>query len=181
MSLASYELADCLAAIKQKKGRFILAFSEENSNEPTKGFSLAPTPERATLLGMRDLFRRFSHRVSEIVGSPWAFVLATLIIVAWVLSGPSFHYSDTWQLVINTGTTIVTFLMVFLIQNTQNRDSRALHLKLDELLRSVGRARTGMVEVENMTDDELNTLEEEFTRLAREISERRAKREGKKV
>ena len=128
---------------------------------------------------MRDLFRRFSHRISEMVGSPWAFVLAVAVIATWVISGPTFGYSDTWQLVINTGTTIVTFLMVFLIQNTQNRDSRAVHLKLDELLRSVGRARTGLVEIENMTDEELTRLETEFRDLAEKISLKRAERGAK--
>ena len=83
---------------------------------------------------MQDLFRKFAHRMSEAVGSPWAFVIAVALIALWALTGPVFHYSDTWQLVINTSTTIITFLMVFLIQNTQNRDAKAMHLKLDELL-----------------------------------------------
>lgn len=127
---------------------------------------------------MRDLFRRFSHRTSELVGSPWAFMLAFIIILVWGITGPAFKFSDTWQLVINTGTTIVTFLMVFLIQNTQNRDSRAVHLKIDELLRSVGRARTSLVEIENMTDEELTKLELEFRMLAEKISAKRAERKS---
>ena len=104
---------------------------------------------------MRDHFRRFATRTSEAVGSPAAFILGLTLIVAWAVTGPLFGYSDTWQLVINTGTTIVTFLMVFLIQSTQNRDARAIHLKLDELLRGVKGARTAMVALENSTDEEL--------------------------
>ena len=127
---------------------------------------------------MEDLFRRFSHRVSEFVGSPWMFVMALLIIVFWALSGPAFGYSDTWQLVINTGTTIVTFLMVFLIQNTQNRDSRAQHLKLDELLRAVGRARTELSETEYMDEKALAALEAEFRGLAEKVARRRAEVSG---
>jgi low affinity Fe/Cu permease len=99
------------------------------------------------------------------VGSPWIFVLAVLLIVGWALSGPLFGYSDTWQLVINTTTTIVTFLMVFLIQNTQNRDSEAIHLKLDELIRAVHSARTRLVDLEDLSDEELQGLHEEFHEL----------------
>ena len=83
----------------------------------------------------RELFRHLAHWTAEIVGSVWVFAGALFLILVWLVTGPIFHYSDTWQLVINTGTTIVTFLMVFLIQNTQNRDARAIHLKLDELIR----------------------------------------------
>src|SRR6476469_1719416 len=117
------------------------------------------------LLPMREWFRKFAVGVSERVGSPWAFVLACAIIVAWVLTGPLFHFSDTWQLVINTGTTIITFLMVFLIQNTQNRDAKAIHLKLDELIRSIGKARNTLVNLESLTDDELARLQKEFALL----------------
>jgi len=111
---------------------------------------------------MNGLFRRFAHRSAELVGSPYAFLIATLIITGWALCGRAFHFSDTWQLVINTGTTIVTFLMVFLIQNTQNRDAKAIHLKLDELLRGVRGARNSLVHLEEMSDDELATLESQF-------------------
>src|SRR6476619_2533413 len=111
---------------------------------------------------MNDLFRKFAHKTSEIVGSPWAFIAAVAIIIAWVVSGPIFGFSDTWQLVINTGTTIITFLMVFLIQNTQNRDAKAIHLKLDELIRGVEGARTGLVDLEDLTDEELKRLQEQF-------------------
>jgi low affinity Fe/Cu permease len=102
---------------------------------------------------------------SEIVGSSWSFIGAVLIIIIWAATGPAFGYSDTWQLVINTGTTIITFLMVFLIQNTQNRDARAIHLKLDELLRSVEGARVSMANLENLPDEELQRLSEEFKQL----------------
>ena len=112
-------------------------------------------------------FRSLCRRVSGRIGSPWAFVLAVIGVVAWLASGPVFHYSDTWQLVINTSTTIITFLIVFLIQNTQNHDSRAIHLKLDELIRAVSEARTGMVDLEDLPDSELRRLEGEFQRLRR--------------
>jgi low affinity Fe/Cu permease len=114
---------------------------------------------------MNELFRKFAHKTSEAVGSPWAFTLAIVVIVAWAVTGPIFHYSDTWQLVINTGTTIVTFLMVFLIQKTQNRDSKAIHLKLDELIRCIKGARDEMVNLENLSDEELRRLQEEFVNL----------------
>ena len=111
------------------------------------------------------LFRRFSQHAATATGSAWAFALAVAVIVVWGVSGPAFHFSDTWQLVINTGTTIVTFLMVFLIQNTQNRDARAMHLKLDELLRAVDAARTSMVELEARSDAELDQVRAEFQEL----------------
>jgi low affinity Fe/Cu permease len=114
---------------------------------------------------MHELFRKFAHRMSAAVGSPWAFVLATTVIAVWALTGPIFHYSDTWQLVINTGTTIITFLMVFLIQNTQNRDAKAIHLKLDELIKGVTGARTKLVDLEELSDEELEELQEEFKRI----------------
>jgi low affinity Fe/Cu permease len=114
---------------------------------------------------LRELFRKFAHSASTAVGSPWAFILALAIIAVWAVTGPMFHFSDTWQLIINTGTTIVTFLMVFLIQNTQNRDATAVHLKLDELIRAVAEARTGMVDLEDLSDTELEKLHEEFKAL----------------
>ncbi len=101
---------------------------------------------------MQDAFRVFARQTSAVLGTAWAFVGAFLVIVVWALTGHIFHYSDTWQLIINTGTTIVTFLMVFLIQNTQNRDSKAVHLKLDELIRAVGGARNHMVDLERLSD-----------------------------
>jgi low affinity Fe/Cu permease len=114
---------------------------------------------------MREVFRKFASSTARIVGSPWIFVLAVLLIIGWGLSGPFFGYSNTWQLVINTSTTIVTLLMVFLIQNTQNRDSEAIHLKLDELIRAVHTARTSMVDLEDLSDDQLDKLRREFQRL----------------
>lgn len=114
---------------------------------------------------MSDAFRVFARTCSNVLGSPWAFVIALLIIVVWAATGPTFHYSDTWQLIINTGTTIVTFLMVFLIQNTQNRDAKAVHLKLDELIRALGGARNKLVDLEKLSDDDLKTLEAEFEKL----------------
>jgi low affinity Fe/Cu permease len=114
---------------------------------------------------LNEFFRKFSSVTSEIVGSSWSFIGAVLIIIIWGASGPGFGYSDTWQLVINTGTTIITFLMVFLIQNTQNRDARAIHLKIDELLRAQEGARTSMANLENLPDEELKRLSEEFKQL----------------
>ncbi|MEY2480675.1 MAG: hypothetical protein QOI04_1602 [Verrucomicrobiota bacterium] len=109
-----------------------------------------------------DAFRIFARRSSRVLGSAWAFAAAILIIVIWGMTGPTFHYSDTWQLIINTGTTIVTFLMVFLIQNTQNRDAKAVHLKLDELIRAVKDARNELVDLEELSDEELRKLERQF-------------------
>ena len=114
---------------------------------------------------MREIFRRLAERTAHAVGSYWAFLIALLTIVVWALTGPYFNYSDTWQLFINTGTTIVTFLMVFLIQNTQNRETRIVALKLDELLRGVEGARTGLVELDHMSDDDLELVRQEFARM----------------
>lgn len=114
---------------------------------------------------MRELFRKFANKTSDVVGSPWAFIAAVVLIVVWALTGPLFGFSDTWQLVINTGTTIVTFLMVFLIQNTQNRDAKAIHLKLDELIRSSKHARNSLVDLEDLSDEELQRFQREFKRL----------------
>jgi len=124
----------------------------------------------------REQFRKLAHATSCAVGSPYAFGLAVLTIVAWVACGPAFHYSDTWQLVINTGTTIVTFLVVFMIQNTQNRDSRAIHLKLDELIRAVDAARNRLVDIEDLPDEELAKLAQEFQRLRLGSRRRRPRR-----
>ena len=114
---------------------------------------------------MKDLFRKFSHRISITVGSPLAFILAVVIIVGWIISGPLFAFSDTLQLVINTGTTIITFLMVFLIQNTQNRDARAMHLKLDELIRAMRGARNSLVDLEDLSDAEVAGFALEFQKF----------------
>ncbi len=117
---------------------------------------------------MNEFFRKFASVTSTVVGSPWSFLVAVLIIIVWGVTGPMFDFSDTWQLIINTGTTIVTFLMVFLIQNTQNRDAKAIHLKLDELLRAMKGARTALVDLEDMSDEELEKLQKEFVRLRKE-------------
>ncbi len=114
-----------------------------------------------------EAFHQFAHQSAKIFGSAWAFVIALMVIVAWAITGPLFKFSDTWQLVINTSTTIVTSLMVFLIQNTQNRDARAIHLKLDELLRGVRNARTGLVSLEQLPEEELDRLSQEFDRIKR--------------
>jgi low affinity Fe/Cu permease len=112
-----------------------------------------------------DAFRIFARHSAVALGSAWAFAGAVLVILAWIISGPTFHFSDTWQLVINTATTIVTFLMVFLIQNTQNRDAKAVHLKLDELIRAVKGARNHLVDLEDLSDEELKKLEQQFQDL----------------
>jgi len=114
---------------------------------------------------MREVFRTIAERTAYAVGTYWAFLLAVLTIVVWALTGPYFGYSDTWQLFINTGTTVVTFLMVFLIQNAQNRDARIMELKLDELLRGVEGARTGFVTLDHMSDEELERIQQEFSHL----------------
>jgi low affinity Fe/Cu permease len=118
-----------------------------------------------TFPDMHERFRILAYRVSDAVGSPWAFALALGTVLAWAVTGPLFHYSDGWQLTINTATTIVTFLMVFLIQTTQNRDARAVHLKLDELIRSTRNARNFFADLEDATDEELRQLQAEFRKL----------------
>ncbi len=114
---------------------------------------------------MNEVFRHVAQFTARVIGSPIAFVGAVLVVVLWAISGPLFGFSDTWQLVINTGTTIVTFLVVFMIQNTQNRDSKAIQLKLDELLRAIQKARTSLVDLEDLSDSELERLEQEFRAL----------------
>jgi low affinity Fe/Cu permease len=115
--------------------------------------------ERDFFCIVNDSFRIFARRSSIVLGSAWAFALATVIIAIWGLTGPAFHFSNTWQLIINTGTTIVTFLMVFLIQNTQNRDSKAVNLKLDEIIRAVKGARNQLINLEGLSDEDLKNLE----------------------
>ena len=120
----------------------------------------------------RGWFTRFSSTASNWVGSKWAFYAAILIVLLWGVTGPLFHYSDTWQLVINTGTTIVTFLMVFLIQNTQNRDAQAINLKLDELIYSISAANNQMMDIENLGDDELTVLHDRYEKIRAECLKR---------
>jgi len=118
---------------------------------------------------MRNAFRKFAGDVSRWAGSPWAFTIAVVILAIWGITGPLFKFSDSWQLVINTGTTIVTFLMVFLIQNTQSRESKAINLKLDELLRAISTARNEMIDKENVSDEELEQVEDQFHHLSEEL------------
>ena len=122
-------------------------------------------------------FREFSCRVAGAVGTHWAFIIAFVVILVWGVTGPLFHFSDSWQLVINTGTTIVTFLMVFLIQATQNRDGKAIQLKLDELIRAQRTARNVFASLEHATEEELSEFEAEFKALrARGLSDQKAAR-----
>jgi low affinity Fe/Cu permease len=128
-----------------------------------------PLPLKLVVVGMmgfmNTLFRKLAHWTSRITGTPAAFALAGLVIIVWAISGPLYHFSDTWQLVINTGTTILTFLMVFLIQNTQNRDSHAIHLKLDELIKSIEGARNQLIDIEDNTDDAMDRFDKEFDEI----------------
>ena|SRR5438552_4012884 len=123
--------------------------------------------ERDFFCMVSDAFRVFAHRSSVMLGSAWAFSGAVLVILVWIVTGPTFHFSDTWQLIINTATTVVTFLMVFLIQNTQNRDAKAMHLKLDELIRALKGARNQLVDLEDLSDEDLKKLERQFQRMRR--------------
>jgi low affinity Fe/Cu permease len=136
-----------------------VALSKTQTEKPKKD-----EQERDFFCVVSDAFRIFARRSSVILGSAWAFAGAVLVILVWLLTGPTFHFSDTWQLIINTATTIITFLMVFLIQNTQNRDAKAVHLKLDELIRAIKDARNELVDLEDLSDEELKKLEEQFRR-----------------
>jgi len=131
-------------------------------------------PQRRPGRPVEEAFRTLAHRTAELLGRPAAFAAAVALVAVWALTGPLFDFSSTWQLVINTGTTIVTFLMVFLVQNTQNRDSRSLHLKLDELLRATAGARTAMADLDTLSDEDLAHLELAFKRLAHATAHRRA-------
>lgn len=117
-------------------------------------------------------FTRFAKRVSLLAGKPATFAIAVLIVVVWGFTGPIFHYSDTWQLVINTGTTIVTFLMVFLIQNTQNRDSEALHIKLDELIKALHSTNNAMLDLEELDEEQLEEIRQRYVALAEQARRR---------
>jgi low affinity Fe/Cu permease len=114
---------------------------------------------------MKESFRKFCRKMADLLGSTWAFLLAIVTIVTWGASGRWFHFSDTWQLVMNTATSIVTFLMVFLIQNTQNRDTLSIQLKLDELIRSTKLARNSMIDLDRLSDDEMRELHERYLAL----------------
>ncbi|HEX4603525.1 MAG TPA: low affinity iron permease family protein [Candidatus Angelobacter sp.] len=128
--------------------------------------------------GIHFWFSRFASGTAQVVGHPYVFFAAVVVLVVWAASGPYFHYSDTWQLIINTGTTIVTFLVVFLIQNTQNRDAKALHLKLDELIRSHHPANDDLIDIQKLSDEELDELEIRYEKIRKVCEARRA---GKKT
>jgi len=132
-------------------------------------------PTTKTAKSSKDSFHKISQVVSNKLGSPYAFFIAILLVVVWASTGPLFDFSDTWQLVINTTTTIVTFLMVFAIQNTQNRDSRALQLKLNELIKASRGARTEFVDIEDLSDTELDVMQAQFKAMHDEIVEKKAK------
>ncbi len=134
--------------------------------------------KRDFLCIVRDAFRCFAQRASVLLGSAWAFCGAVFVIVVWLVTGPTFHFSDTWQLIINTATTVITFLMVFLIQNTQNRDAKAMHLKLDELIRAVKGARNQLVDLEELSDDDLKKLEKQFQGLRKQAEHSRTPSEN---
>ncbi len=123
------------------------------------------------MLYKRNWFSRFASQTAHFTGNPLAFSISLSVILIWLITGPLFHYSDTWQLVINTGTTIVTFLMVFLIQNTQNRDNHAIQLKLAELIRAMEGAHNSLLDIEELTDEELLMIKSRFARLAQEARE----------
>ncbi len=129
----------------------------------------------------RSFFTRFAKWTSHATGQPTAFAIALGTLVVWAVSGPIFGFSDTWQLIINTGTTIVTFLMVFLIQNTQNRDSAAMHIKLDELIRSHGDAQNALLDLEELEEKELTRMRDDYQRLAEEARTALGKRRAEEA
>ena len=141
-----------------------------NRKSPKERVTRVSTQVAAETRG--DAFGKFAAAISGWLGSKWAFLGAILIILAWASTGPIFHYSDTWQLIINTGTTIVTFLMVFLIQNTQNRDARAINLKLNELIRAIDKAGDQMMDIEKLSDEELDVLEARYQKIRAACIER---------
>ena len=118
---------------------------------------------------VKTFFRKFACWTAEACGAPGTFALGLGIVIVWAITGPFFHWSDTWQLVINTGTTVITFLMVFLIQNTQNRDAKAMQLKLDELIRAVSKARNELVDLENSDDETIEDLRQEFSHMREKL------------
>jgi low affinity Fe/Cu permease len=148
------------------------ALNSSGNAMETQSQKLKDQEESRNFLGVvSDIFRIFARKSSKMLGSAWSFAVAAIIIVVWGVTGPAFHFSDTWQLVINTGTTIVTFLMVFLIQNTQNRDSKAMQLKLDEVVRAVQGARNELVNLQELSDEDLTKLEGQFKRVREKAEE----------
>jgi low affinity Fe/Cu permease len=138
----------------------------------------ATSEASTTTITNSDRFGKFAARCSQYLGSRWSFIAAIGIIVVWGVTGPIFHYSDTWQLVINTGTTIVTFLMVFLIQNTKNRDARAIHLKLNELIHAVDKAHNKMIDVEKLSDIELEEIAKTYEKIRARAQDRKPASRG---
>lgn len=112
-------------------------------------------------------FHLFAKKSAEIVGNPWVFIIAVVLVIIWLISGPFFHFSDTWQLIINTSTTIITFLIVFLIQNTQNRDTEDMRIKLDEIIRAIKGAKNSIIDLENLSDEQLKELEKKYTQISK--------------
>jgi low affinity Fe/Cu permease len=144
--------------------------------QPEQKSPLAQAREQVAQSNTMSLwFSRFASKAARLVGHPVMFLGAILTLVVWGISGPFFHYSDTWQLVINTGTSVLTFLIVFLIQNTQNRDAKAIHLKLDELIRSHSPAHNDMIDIENLSDEELEELEKRYAAICEEHQARQEK------
>lgn len=146
----------------------------------TQSSQKPPVPASETQTATKQ-FSRFAATVSQWVGSSWMFLIAVSGIIVWGATGPLFHYSDTWQLIVNTATTVVTFLVVFLIQNTQNRDARAIHLKLDEIIRSIHHAHNEMIDIEKLSDDELEELAKHYERIREECDSRKRGQSLKEV
>lgn len=142
----------------------------------------SPAPEERSLTcRICDVFHNFAKRTSSILGTPWSFVVALLVFMVWGVTGPVFHYSDTWQLIINTGTTIVTFLMVFLLQNTQNRDTKNTQLQLAEIIRALRGARNDMISLDKLSEEQLKRLENEFQRLSDHAEKERYSRKTERT
>ena len=141
----------------------------------------ATSQERSFICRIQDAFHNFAKRTSGVLGTPWSFVTALVIILVWGVTGPIFRFSDTWQLIINTGTTIVTFLMVFLLQNTQNRDAKSTQIKLDEIIRAMSGARNDLLGLDRLSEDELTHLEDEFQELSDQASSVRDSKQKEKT
>jgi low affinity Fe/Cu permease len=172
---------------RQKRGYDACMSASQATNHKANASSTAarkaaaPEKKAAVEIEARTTNERFGHfaaMASAWVGSKWAFSGAILVIVVWAAAGPAFHFSNTWQLVINTGTTIVTFLMVFLIQNTQNRDARAINLKLNELIRALDKARDQMIDIETLSDEELDKLQARYEAIRKTYLEREKRRKA---
>src|SRR5216117_2734230 len=158
---------------------FLPACQASNASKPSMlGGDEMETMKRVARDAFNGWFGKVAAKIAVLVGSPWAFGLAVGAVVNWAVLGPRYHYSDTWQLIINTGTTIVTFLIVFLIQNTQNRDARAIHLKLDEIIRSIHPAHNEMIDIEKLSDEEIERLSAEYEQIRKECEARRSEQKS---